>query len=166
MDLTQDRLKELLDYEPSTGVFRWKVSRRGCGGKVKPGAPAGHVTGFPGYVHMKVDGLCCKAHRLAFLFMEGYWPKQDVDHINGDKADNRWRNLRECSRSENAANTSAKRFNSSGFKGVSPHGNRWKAQIRAHGVTRYLGLFATPEEASMVYEKAAKAAYGQFTRSH
>jgi len=98
MELTQDRLKELLIYCTLTGRFMWKVSR----GNKKVGSVAG--TNTDNYIIICIDGEAYLAHRLAFLCMEGEFPPNDVDHINRLTRDNSWQNLRKCTRSENMNN--------------------------------------------------------------
>jgi hypothetical protein len=100
MELTQDKLKELLDYNPSTGEFIWKVYRNW---RSKVGDTAGSV-GNHGYVVIGVNGEAYLAHRLAFLYMEGEFPPDEVDHINTVETDNHWRNLCKCTRKENNNN--------------------------------------------------------------
>lgn len=99
--------------------------------------------------------------------MTGAWPRQFVDHVNCDRTDNRWSNLRDASPSQNARNIGKRRDNKSGFKGVSFHNRagRYRAEIRVKGRTRHLGLFNTPQEASKAYEAAAKSLAGEFARA-
>lgn len=154
--LTQSRLKELLDYEPETGVFRWKVvaGRGPC--RRNPGDVAGSV-GLGGYVTIRFGGKSYYAHRLAFLWMTGAWPEHEVDHIDGVRTDNRWMNLRETSRKTNAHNTGGLRANNtSGLVGASWHkqSGRWRAAITLNNRVIHIGLFATIELAHAAYLKA------------
>lgn len=151
--LTQVRLKELLDYDPDTGLFRWKLYR---GRLAKRGDVAGGE-GAKGYWRVWVDGKFYSAHRLAFLWMTGEWPEHEVDHINGVRADNRWANLRQSTRSENMHN----RLTSIGKKngtllGVSKntHGGKFSAVIAVDGKRHRIGSFPTPEAAHAAYLKA------------
>jgi hypothetical protein len=154
---THERLKELADYDPETGVFTWRASRP----RARKGAIAG--TKRPdGYWAIAIDCKLCYAHRLAWLYMTGKWPTADIDHINGNKSDNRIANLRQATRSQNKANTPPPRHNTSGLKGVSLEGRRWKAQIERDGKKCHLGLFDTPEEAYAAYCKAAREHFGEF----
>ena len=150
--ITQDRVKELLDYCPESGEFFWKVSRRA----VKAGDKAGKVNGR-GYGTVGIDRKDYQSHRLAWLYVYGEWPDGCIDHVNGIRTDNRISNLRIASSAENAQN---RRFSRAGSKcgliGVAWHKQlqRWQAQIKLRGVTKYLGLFDSPEEANAAYLKA------------
>jgi hypothetical protein len=152
--LTQERLKELLNYDPATGVFTWlkPVNRYSM---VKPGDRAGCLH-KRGYIHIKVDGDCYKAHRLAWLYVHGRWPEPSIDHINRDKADNRLVNLRETDQLGNMQNKGAYRSNTSGYTGVSwnKQRNKWSAQIQFDGKLRGLGFFDDPAEAAVAYQRA------------
>lgn len=161
--ITVERLREVLRYAPGAGEFRWRVSpSRG----VMAGAVAG-TTCWRGYRHIKISGRLYLAHRLAWLWAHGEWPDGDIDHIDGDRANNRLSNLRIATRSQNLANTRRHRDNASGFKGVTwvPRVQKWMAQIRVGGRTKYLGYFATPEEAHAAYLEAARQAFGEFARA-
>lgn len=158
--LTQERLKEALAYNRDTGEFVWRISLRG---HTRVGNVAG-TTSVLGYRHIMVDRKLYYAHRLAFLFEEGVFPTRDVDHINGRKDDNRWVNLRHATRSENLRNQKKFKNNTSGYKGVSPssRGKKWVASGRLGGKQYYLGVFSTPAEASVAYERFAADNYGRF----
>jgi hypothetical protein len=159
--ITAERLHELLVYEADTGHFRWKSDRR----QMRAGGIAGG-TDTHGYRQIKIDGRLYLAHRLAVLSVTGEWPKQDVDHINMNRSDNRWINLRQCSRIQNTYNTGRRPHNTSGFKGVTFHKatGKWEAQIRANGRSTHLGLAETPEDAAKLYEAAAAKYHGEFAR--
>lgn len=159
--VSAERLRDLLRYDEQTGLFyRKRLVRNGGGQKV--GDEAGFINRHIGYVMINVDGRQYYAHRLAFLYMNGEVPSE-VDHINRDRADNRWSNLRACTRTENLANRVAWSRNGLGFKGVSqlPSG-KFKAEIRVNKKTHYLGCFETVEEAHAAYVSAATASFGQF----
>lgn len=151
--LTAERLRELLDYDPATGVFTW---RKNLCNSVGAGDLAG-TTHRTGYRVIQVAKRLYLAHRLAWLYMHGHWPKSLLDHINRVKTDNRIVNLREVSQSENRQNCLKLRSNTSGYKGVtkSQVKGRWQAQITVNGRGKYLGLFDTPELAHEAYVKAA-----------
>ena len=148
-----ERLRELLHYDPESGVFTWKVSR---GGSARAGSTAGSPDA-KGYIKVKINGHFYKAHRLAWLWVHGVWTDKAIDHQNRLKNDNRIANLREVSASENQQNRALPRHNTSGFPGVCWHkkASRWQAQIQLNGKNRHLGLFGTPEDAHDAYLAAA-----------
>jgi hypothetical protein len=156
--LTQSRLKELLHYDPETGLFTWLVSTSNC---VKVGDVAGSVS--HGYRIIKIDGKKYGAHRLAFLYITGNLPENDTDHINGIRDDNRWCNLREATRAENMQNKAPYKAGTSKYPGVYWHKQRqkWVAQITINGKQKHIGLFETEEEAYSAY-CAAKAEHHKF----
>jgi hypothetical protein len=165
MELTQERLKELISYDPLTGVFLWLVDR---GGK-----RAGDVAGCRKrtYIAISVDDRIYRAHLLAWFYMTGEWPDPFVDHRDLDKHNNVWTNLRLATKSQNMANVGLIKSNKSGLKGVSryragePYGKPWQAQIQKDGRTIYLGHFATREEGHAAYVAAAEKFYGEFARA-
>jgi HNH endonuclease/AP2 domain len=161
IELTAERLREILDYHPESGIFYWRIARRN-------GTRAGNIAGAKkagGYIKISIDGRQHLAHRLAWLYVHGRWPAALIDHINGNPADNRIANLREASRSQNQANSGLRLGNRSGLKGISrkPYGT-WSAQIFYQGTKHYLGTFATPEEAHAAYREAARRLFGEFAR--
>jgi HNH endonuclease len=101
--LTADRFRYLLDYDPATGVWTWLVSTSNC---TRAGAAAGH-TGSDGYHRIKIDGRSYLAHRLAWLYQTGAWPKREIDHRTLNKGDNRFENLREATDAQNVHNRTA-----------------------------------------------------------
>jgi hypothetical protein len=160
-ELTQERLKELLHYNPETGIFM----------RVKgvQGAAKGAIVGSPdkeGYLRVGIDYITHKLHRLAVLYMEGEFPANDMDHINHVRDDNRWKNLRAATKAENAMNISLSPRNTSGFCGVAwdKKGCRWAARITAAGKTMHLGNFLEIEDA-IDARKAANIKYG-FHENH
>ena len=161
MALTQSRLKSLLNYDQTTGIFIWSVNRRGT-------ALAGTVAGNAcpkGYICIKVDGRLYKAHRLAWLYMTGIWPPDQIDHRDLNKSNNRWLNLRPATNAQNRANS---RVNKTLPKGVSfdrdAKAKPYISQIKVSGKRKYLGRYASAEEAHSVYCRAAVAAKGEFAR--
>jgi hypothetical protein len=150
--MTPDRLKGLLSYDPSTGVFVRLVR---TSNRVRVGDAAGSRDAN-GYLCIRVGGKTVKAHRLAWLYMHGCWPTGEVDHINGDKSDNRIANLRDVSKSVNQQNRRS-------VRGYSRDGGRWKAQIRANGRCLHLGCFSTEQEAHAAY-LAAKVNFHEQAR--
>lgn len=152
-DLSAERLRELLQYDPESGLWTWRFARAGV---PRAGMPAGCMSRR--YVVIGIDGKLYRAHRLAWLYMTSEWPKNHVDHINGNGADNRWENLRDVSRFVNLQNRHrADVDSSSGVLGVSKFGSTWKAEIRSLGIRKYLGTFASKEDAHAAYLAAKKA---------
>jgi hypothetical protein len=152
--LTQERLKELLHYDPETGVFTWLQTRgqqtRGC----KAGSPD-----KDGYIKIGINRRSYRAHRLAWFYVNGSWPTELIDHINGEKADNRIANLRKADFSENCQNLKgASKRSTTGLLGVRAQkkkgGISYQAAIRVRGEFIYLGTHPTPEAAHTAYMEA------------
>ena len=145
--LTQRTLKEILFYNHKTGLFVWKI-RPSFNSRRKEGEIAGCVKKDEGYRVIKFNGIAYLAHRLAWLYMTGEWPEQ-IDHINHDRDDNKWRNLREATSLENNKNSSINKNNTSGFTGVywSKLERKWKAQIKVNNKVIGLGTFVEKEKA-------------------
>lgn len=166
--VTVDRLREVLDYDPATGVFVWKLTlgSRG-GGRAPAGTIAGTQNNGYGYRVITIDGSRYLASRLAWLWMTNKWPTIFIDHINCDRSDNRWVNLREANRHQNQANSRNRRNNTSGFKGVSFDKNlqRFRAYIWINSKKLHLGTFETAQEAHDAYLDEAKRHHGPFARS-
>lgn len=147
---TQSELRALLHYDPLTGEFTNLVSRRN--------APAGTKAGSyvnTGYISIGIRGAHVLAHRLAWFYVHGEWPKHQVDHFNRVRSDNRLSNLRLATKGENMQNTATYSNNTSGYKGVSPHDDKWVAHISHNGTQHYLGVFADAEDAARVRAEAA-----------
>jgi hypothetical protein len=157
-----ERVRELLKYDAETGIFTWKVHRAS---NAMPGMVAGRRE-RDGYRRIAVDGVWCRAHRLAWLYVHGQWPREHIDHINGIRDDNAIANLREATNAQNLCNRGRTSRNKSGFKGVHWHGGagQWTAQIRINGQPRHLGYFADPEAAHRAYVEAADRLHGAFAR--
>jgi len=148
--LTAEELRSLIHYSPETGVFTRKVER----GPFKIGSIAG-TTLNTGYRAIIILGSPYQAHRLAWLYMTGECPKHELDHINHDKADNRFSNLRDVMKFENQQNRKSARVdNKAGLLGVSPLGNRFVAQIQVNKQKLHLGVYETPEQAHQAYLSA------------
>lgn len=176
--ITQELLKSILIYNPSTGVFRWKKRDRrffksDSSFKSWNTKYSGSVAGAPfaenkrnKYIQIGVMGRPYLAHRLAWLYVHGAWPENDIDHINGDGRDNRIKNLRSVTRLENLRNQRLRPNNKSGQTGVCwiKKSKKWKAAIKVSGKTIYLGLFNCYEDAVRVRLKAQKE-YG-FHENH
>lgn len=148
--LSPERLRELLHYDPLTGIFTWRISR---GGKTLPGTIAGSVKP-KGYIAIGVDGYIYQSHRLAWYYMTGEWPRFLIDHRDLDPANNRWENLRDVTTEINCQNQNrAHKGSATGMLGVYParKGKRFLAMIRVHGKLKQLGSFLTKEEAHAAY---------------
>jgi hypothetical protein len=151
-DLTAARLRELLHFDAETGVFTRLMATRGPSGAV--GARVGWLDG-KGHRYICVEGVVYAAHRLAWLYAYGIWPRDMIDHINGEKDDNRLPNLRDVGMCINMQNKRHSN-NSVGLLGVSKHKKRFRACIEVEGKNRYLGLFLTPELAHAAYVAAKR----------
>jgi hypothetical protein len=152
--LTQERLKELLNYDPATGIFTWRVAARNS---IRIGQQAG--TPHPrGYMIIGIDDSRFKAHRLAWLYVHGEMPPAELDHINRIPNDNRIANLRLADRYTNTQNTGMQKNNTSGYRGVSWHkGQRkWRARISIRGKMNELGYFHSKDDAAKRYEEVAR----------
>lgn len=147
--ITWEELKSILDYDPSTGVFTYKVRR---GTRKFPGDEAGSLT-LLGYVSIKINRKPYFAHRLAWLYQTGQWPKNQIDHKNRLKTDNRFENLRDVTPAVNQQNhTRAQTGNPTGLRGVTRINSGFKASIKPVGSKQiYLGVYRTPQEAHGAY---------------
>jgi hypothetical protein len=152
--LTQARLKELLHYDPETGVFTWRVTRNNA---VRIGEKAGTDNGL-GYLRIYVCGKHYVAHRLAWLYVHGEWPDSELDHANRNKSDNRIQNLRYATRSSNNKNRGVFCNNRSGYTGVSFNKRVGKFAAYAHedGRQIHIGYYQSAELAA---EARAKYVY-------
>lgn len=173
--LTQKYLKECLTYFPDTGKFIWNERPRNhfkCDLSFKAfssrylGKECGTLNKRHKYTYVRIDVNRYRIHRLAFLYMNGEMPKDQVDHINHDRQDNRWSNLRETSSKENSRNQSKRINNTSGHTGVyfDKNLNKWRAGIMIERTTVHLGQFENIEDAVRV-RKSAEIKYG-FHENH
>jgi hypothetical protein len=149
-------VRSLLSYDASTGAFRW-LSQKGA---ANSGDAAGSRTAH-GYITICLNYQRHYAHRLAWLYVTGKWPRDQIDHINGDGADNRFANLRECTNAENHQNIGLRKDNSSGMTGVrwDRLRGKWSAQIRRDGRITPLGRHETAGQAHAAYLAAKAAAH-------
>src|SRR6516164_8572552 len=149
--MTPEYLRKLLAYDATTGVFTWRVGRA----RTRHGTVAGTLE-HDGYRRIRIDRRAYHSHRLAWFYVHGKWPKDQIDHINGNRDDNCIANLREASRSQNLANARHHRRSKAPYKGITLLRGKWVAQISIYGRKRYLGYFDTPEAAHTAYCKAAQ----------
>lgn len=158
--ITQERLKELLHYDPETGVFTWNralrknMGRNGIAGTLK----------LKGNIEIQVDSKMYQAHRLAWLYVTGHLPVNQIDHRDTNPGNNRWKNLREATNLQNSQNRGKHKNNTSGYKGVNWHkrSKKWIARGRENGIRKNLGSFDTPEKASEAYECFSRLAHAEF----
>lgn len=168
MDALAAVLPSLLTYEPDTGKLFWLE---------RPGAPKQWNARFArreaftakncsGYHHGTLMGRTISAHRAIWCLQTGEWPSDQVDHVNLDRSDNRWSNLRSATRSENNRNTRSRPNASSRFIGVQFHrlSGKWAARIRLGGKQKYLGIFADEIAAANAYDAAVLKSGDQFMR--
>lgn len=166
-DLSAEYVRARLDYNPETGEFFWKHSdlvRKKSWNTKFAGKPAGFVK-F-GYVAISLLDKPYMAHRLAWIFMTGEWPTDEIDHIDLDKTNNKFANLRQATPVTNHGNLGLFKNNTSGFKGVywEPKNKKWAARIKFDKVSRRLGLFKTKEDAAEAYNKAALFGFKEYAR--
>lgn len=161
-ELTAERVRSLLTYDPATGVFTWRVTRTFT-------ARAGSVAGRrrpDGRWELKIEGRWHQAHRVAWLWVTGQWPAGEIDHRSTDHTDNRWSNLREATTAQNGKNVGRIR-SSSGFKGVTLHkSGKYQASIKSDGRAKYLGLFDDPQAAADAYDAACLVLHGEFAMTN
>ncbi|WP_097303850.1 HNH endonuclease [Pseudomonas chlororaphis] len=160
--MTPDRLKELLHYDPETGLFTHIIARGPC--------PAGSIAGCInaiGYVRICLDYIDYTAHRLAWLYVHGVMPPEQIDHRNGRRDDNRICNLRLADNSQNNQNRPLQGNNTSGYKGVSLHkkSGLWFAYAQAKGSRYSAGYHKTPEAASAASTALRLKLHGEFVNN-
>lgn len=170
IEVNAEVVKDLLDYNPQTGVFTWKVrDRKYCkddrSWKSWNSKNSGKTAGTPdaeGYRQIKIFDKFYKAHRLAWLYIYGEWPSDQIDHIDHIRDDNRIENLRDVTESQNHWNASIQTGRTSQYKGVSWHRqhNKWRVQIKSNGKPKHLGYFTIEIEAARAYDRAAVEHFG------
>lgn len=153
--VTQERLLELLVYDPLTGLFTNRIDRNAR-------APAGDIAGDPtgtGYWRIQIDKRRYQAHRLAWLYVHGYFPDVQIDHRNGDRMDNRLDNLRLATNKQNHENVALRSDNGSGHRGVhwSKTRNKWVVQIGHMNKQHHVGIFTSLDDAVVASRKARDA---------
>lgn len=159
-----ERIRELIQYDPETGLLHWRVNRLSFAGKAK----AGEVAGTPkdGYISVIVEQRVYRAHRLAWLLTTGSFPPKgtEIDHINRDRSDNRWTNLRLVTRSQNNMNMGLRSDNKSGHKGVGQRKDtgRWYARVTVDRRVILLGHFDSFDDAVAARKAAEITHFGEF----
>lgn len=158
--ITAETLRELLAYDPDTGRFTWRHTSR----NKKRQAIAGYKQ--DGYIRIQINGQSYAAHNLAWLYVHGEWPSDELDHRNLDGFDNSITNLRQSDRVGNCANRRTFKNNTSGFKGVSWHAaaGKWVAKIGGTETRTVIGFFDSRVDAARAYERAAMSRYRDFAR--
>lgn len=177
--ITPEMLREFLEYDPDTGLLRWKARDAKWFNQTRArskehasanwnskfsGKPAIRCLNSYGYLHGNILNTRSLAHRVAWAIYHGAWPHVEVDHINTVRSDNRIHNLRLATRSENGMNTNRRLDNTSGYKGVSWDKSRglWQVGIRVDGLRKHLGRYPCKEQAREVYMSAALEMFGEF----
>jgi hypothetical protein len=161
MELTQQQLKEVLHYDPETGIFRWRFS---VANRIKPWDVAGYNQGN-GYLRVSLKSQKYYLHRLVWLYMTGNWPIDEIDHIDGVRSNNAFLNLREVTSKQNKENQSLAKNSTSGYRGVCwlKRDKRWLAHIERNGKKIYAEYFLVKEDAiQAVIAKRAEL----FTHDH
>lgn len=163
--ITQEQLKERLYYNQQFGIFVWK---KNIGSGAAAGAIAGCLDRVNGYILIGIDKKMMSAHRLAFLYMNGDLPENEVDHRNRIRSDNTWSNLRLCTHQQNQQNKSMQKNNKSGVKGVHwvKKAGKWRAQIKHDGKIITVGLFDDLENASRAIKEKRTELHGEYASHH
>lgn len=173
---TPAMLRQLLTYNPDTGELFWiyrkiemfatKRAHSTWNSRFANKRAFTAVDRMHGYHVGNVNYKLCMAHRVIWALVHGEWPNEDIDHINGDRSDNRLKNLRQASRSENNCNSGLRVDNTSGYRGVSFNKGygKWEARIYADKKQHRLGYFDKPEDAHEAYRAASKKYHGEFSR--
>lgn len=163
-ELTAERLREVLRYDPETGKFYWR-EKIAC--KVVIGKESGCLSSN-GYILIRLFGVLYRANRLAWLYMIGEWPTDKMDHADLNRSNNRWANLRPCSTSENARNMHRHMDSQTGLKGVTleKRTGRYFARICVNRRTFHIGTFDTSQLAAAAYDLTARELHGEFARTN
>lgn len=173
-DLTADYVRSILNYDHENGIL-WHKPR-----PIRPdharhdkiwneryATPKLRRSRKGSYLHIKIDGVLYRSHRIAWLYYYGVWPTTLIDHENGVRDDIRIKNLREATFSNNTMNSTKRSDNASGFKGVDYMAKKglWRARVGISGKNIFLGLFQTPEDAHEAYKAASRELHKEFARA-
>lgn len=167
-------LRSIIDYDPCTGVLTWRARPRELfttsrSYKIWNARFCGRQAGYSsnGYIQVRIGKSIHLAHRVAWAYMTGAWPEKQLDHIDGDKSNNMFANLREATNSENGYNRERYSNNTSGVKGVcwDKSVSKWKAQIKAENACVYSKYFDDIDSASKAIVEERRKFHGQFARS-
>jgi hypothetical protein len=163
-DLTAEQVRELFDYYPKMGALVWKK-------RLSIRTPIGTVAGFKqlkGRIKIGINGKEYMAHRIIWLWMTGKWPEYEIDHRDEDQSNNRWKNLRHATPSQNHRNRGPQSNNKTGYKGVCfvARDKKFMAYIKHNGKQINLGLYSTTAEASEARRKAALKIHGKWAKEH
>lgn len=159
--LSHEHLLAVLSYSKESGNFVWLIR----GGRAHPGKIAGTVHS-DGYVVIIIDGKQYKAHRLAWFYVNGSWPRGRLDHKDNCQSNNRWDNIRPATHSQNMANRKLNANSTTGYKGVSARGKKFRAYVNKDGRRHYLGDFNTGAEAAAAAGAKALELHGAFARRY
>lgn len=174
---TPETLRQLLRYDPETGKLFWRprplemfATKRAFtvwNSRFSNKEAFTARDSCNGYRVGNVNYKLCMAHRVIWAIVHGRWPENDIDHINGNREDNRLANLREATRSQNNMNSGRRADNISGYRGVhfNKQQGKWQARVHVNKKSVHLGFFKTPEAAHAAYCEAAKKYYGEFART-
>ena len=172
-DISHEEVLRLFQYDASTGMLYWRVAPTRS--RVAPGSVAGSVRkgkgAYTDYFFVKLSGRRTKTHRLIWFYVYGKWPKQLIDHIDGNGLNNRIENLREVNNSQNGINRKLNAKNTHGYSGIifdkrskRPTSRPWQAYIKVKGLVKYLGSFHTKEEAVQARLDAEAQYFGEYVR--
>jgi hypothetical protein len=169
-DLTAETVREILNYDPETGIFKWKwrEDRAACWNTRYSGKVAGRVTSNShGYMEIAINYRLYKTHRLAWLIVYGEWPPNDIDHKDGDKKNNRIANLRLATRQENIRNSGLRKNNRTGVSGVCWRKDcgKFRVRIKVSSKEIHLGYFDTFTEATAARHAAEIEYFGEFRKT-
>lgn len=159
---TASLVRELLEYDPATGVLRWRVFR---GGSACAGSVAGTLDSH-GHRQLRVEGRLYMAHQIIWLHVTGEWPEHVIDHRDNDRDNNRFGNFRPATGAVNARNRLLNKNSTSGLKGAhfEKKAGRWRGQIRVNGKAKFLGYFDDAAGAHAAYVAASREFHGEFGR--